>query len=438
MNRSESGWSRRLQSMTALYSLCWLLAANMVGVWLAALLIWPDLGKLVGEFGYGRWMPMHMDWQLYGWCSLPLVGLLMYYYLDDKFEVDAHLGFLAWSIALGLGGILSLNGIVSGKLFLNWSGVGRVAFPVAQVVLWAILVNGWYTRWRRIGRMDTKSWLQLGMLALLLASPLLLFWTAGNKVFPPIDPESGGATGHSLLASSLGVIGIFGVFPLLLKLKHRSVARSRQIAYAVAFVISLIIWLLLDHGNASNTQIGQILGLGILVLWAPLVALYYRAYRWPTGLQKWLYAFFFWWAFLTLNGFINFLPGILDVMKFTNGLVAHAHLAMAGMVSAFNMLILGTLGHTEDDDPWCDALAFWLWQGGVFLYVVAMTLQGVREGLDPTVLFGENAGTTFFYSLRLVAGCIMIAANLRWMGLLDHLRRSAMARTHWGRGVVYE
>jgi cytochrome c oxidase cbb3-type subunit I len=438
MNPSELVWNRRLQGMTALYSMFWLLASNIVGLWLASLLIWPGLGKFAGEFTYGRWMPIHMDWQLYGWCSLPLVGLLMRYFLSDIFKVDAHLGFLVWSIALGLGGILSLNGIVSGKLFLNWSSIGRIAFPVAQTVLWAILANGWYARWQRIGRMDLKFFFQLGMLILLLVSPLALFWTAGNDVYPPIDPESGGATGHSLLASSLGVIGIFGVFPLLLKLKPRSVARSRQIVYAVAFVISLSIWLLLDHGNASNTQTGQVLGLGILVFWAPLVALYYHAYHWPAGLRKWLHAFFFWLAFLTLNGFINFLPGILDVMKFTNGLVAHAHLAMAGMVSAFNILILGTIGHTEDDDPWCDTLAFWLWQSGVFLYVIAMTIQGVREGLDPTVLFEGNSVTTFFYSLRLVAGGIIIAANLRWLGLLDRLRRGAMASTQLGRGIVYE
>ena len=64
MNRSKSEWGRQLQSITALYSMLWLLASSMVGLWLAALLIWPGLGRLTGEFSYGRWMPMHMDWQL--------------------------------------------------------------------------------------------------------------------------------------------------------------------------------------------------------------------------------------------------------------------------------------------------------------------------------------------------------------------------------------
>jgi cytochrome c oxidase cbb3-type subunit 1 len=414
------------------------LAANLVGVWLAVLLIWPQCGQFFGEFTYGRWMPLHMDWQLYGWCSLPLVGLLMRYFLNEKHGEDAHLGFVVWSIALGIGGILSLHGVVSGKLFLNWSGAGRIAFPVAQIVLWAILANGCLTRWKCLRRYDTKFWFQLILLLLLLVSPLSLFWTAGANVYPPIDPESGGATGHSLLASSLGIIGIFGLLPLFLKLKATPVAKQRGILYGIAFAGSVGAWLMLDHGNASNTQLGQIAGLAILLLWIPLVVLQYRAYVWPQLLLKWLFAFFFWWGFLTVSGFITFLPGVLDVMKFTNGLVAHAHLAMAGMLGAFNMLILGTLGRSQVSDPWSDRSSFWLWQGGTLLYVLSMLVQGVREGLDPTVLFGANAGTSFFYGLRLLAGVILVGANLRWLYLLEQVRRTASVSGHLNGGLVYE
>ncbi len=472
LNPAVVHWRRRLQCMTAMYSLFWLLAANLVGLWLAALLIWPNIGHAMGEFTYGRWMPLHMDWQLYGWCSLPLVGLLMRYFLGEGDGVDAHIGFMLWSVALGLGGVMSLHGVVSGKLFLNWSGVARLAFPVAQLVLWAILFCASIARWRRIRKFDTKQWLQFGLLLLLLVSPLALFWTAGATVYPPIDPESGGATGHSLLASSLGIIFIFGLLPYFLKLPpyegavvgrrdftcedRRSIAantmRSSRVKplrmapahwrwiYLLGFVISAGVWALLDHGNASNTQPGQILGLGVLLLWMPLLYQYYRAFVWPQRLRMWLGAFFFWWAFLTLSGFISFLPGVLDVMKFTNGLVAHAHLAMAGMLGAFNMLIIGTLGSAEAGDPWADRSAFWLWQVGTLLYVLAMLAQGVREGLDPTVLFGTNAVTTVLYVLRLLAGLIMVAANLRWLARLQAQRNHEWVShpQSVGEGVCYE
>jgi cytochrome c oxidase cbb3-type subunit 1 len=421
-NHDASVWRRRLQCMTAMYSLLWLLAANLVGLWLAAALLWPDLGKLAGEFTYGRWMPLHMDWQLYGWCSLPLVGLLMGYFLCEDDGADAHLGFILWSVALGVAGVLSLNGVVSGKLFLNWAGLGRMAFPVAQLVLWAILLRASVARWRRIGKPDTKQWIQAGLLLVLLVSPFSLFWTAGADVYPPIDPESGGATGHSLLASSLGILAIFGMLPIMLRMSLRKTATPWRRIYLGCFVLSVGAWALLGHGNASNTELSQVFGLGVLLLWVPLLWGYYRAHDWPAPLRPWLGAFLFWWGFLTVSGFISFLPGVLDLMKFTNGLVAHAHLAMAGMVGAFNMLVLGSLGEAKARDPWADGAAFLLWQLGTLIYVLSMLVQGVREGLDPTVLFGANTVTSILYSIRLFAGVLLLAANLRWLWKLERVR----------------
>lgn len=419
---SDENGARALQVNTALYSLLWLFAANCVGLWLAVLLLWPECGKWLGEYTYGRWMPLHMDWQLYGWCSLPLVGLLMRYFLSEEDGCDLHLGFIAWSLALALAGIISLHGVVSGKLFLNWSGVARVAFPVAQVLLWSILAQTSFRRWRRVGRVDLKQCFQGLLLLGLLGSPISLFWTAGAAVYPPIDPASGGATGHSLLASSLGIIFIFGLLPKFLQIELRRADSRWPRWYAVAFVLSLLAWSLIEHGNASNVEMNQILGLGVLLAWVPIVTFYYRAHVWPTQLKPWMCAFLGWWGFLTVSGFISFLPGVLDLMKFTNGLVAHAHLAMAGMLGALNMLILGTLGRAEARDPWSDLWGFVLWQLGTAMYVGSMLVQGAREGLDPTVLFGSNSATHALYLLRLLAGVIMILANLRWLHLLEAVR----------------
>lgn len=429
MSVSPEPARRQLQLNTALYSLLWLLAANLVGLWLAVLLVWPECGRWMGEFTYGRWMPLHMDWQLYGWCSLPLVGLLIRYFQSDVTSEDVHFGFLVWSIALGLGGLTSLHGVVSGKLFLNWAGLARVAFPVAQLLLWAILAQASFMRWRRRARIDVKQCLQGFLLGLLLLSPVSLFWTAGAQVYPPIDPASGGATGHSLLASSLGIIFIFGLLPRFLQVPLRHAESRWPLAYSGLFISSVLAWALLEHGNASNTAVNQILGLAVLLIWVPIIICYYRAHLWPTQLHRWLRAFFCWWGFLTLSGFITFLPGVLDLMKFTNGMVAHAHLAMAGMLGAFNMLILGSLGRAEARDPWSDSWGYWLWQFGTALYVGSMLVQGLREGLDPTVLFGSNAGTTVCYVLRLLAGFILIFANLRWLYLLEAKRFSVKAST---------
>ena len=44
----------------------------------------PGLNHWLGEWTYGRWIMVHMNLELYGWCSLPLVGFLFRVYGADR------------------------------------------------------------------------------------------------------------------------------------------------------------------------------------------------------------------------------------------------------------------------------------------------------------------------------------------------------------------
>src|SRR6476646_2913091 len=68
----------------AWHSLFWLVFANSIGVLLAGLLLLPGLNHQLGEWTYGRWMMVHMNLELYGWASLPLVGFLFKVYGADR------------------------------------------------------------------------------------------------------------------------------------------------------------------------------------------------------------------------------------------------------------------------------------------------------------------------------------------------------------------
>src|SRR5687767_9153147 len=111
-----------------LHSLGWLVAANVVGLWLGVSLLWPAAGNLLAPLTWGRWAPLHMNWQLYGWCALPLVGVLFVWYFDGEAlnsRGHARVALGAWSAALALGGVAWLGGAVSGKLFLDWHSWAR-------------------------------------------------------------------------------------------------------------------------------------------------------------------------------------------------------------------------------------------------------------------------------------------------------------------------
>ena len=54
------------------HALGWLAFGNAVGLYLALLLMEPRLQA--GIWTYGRWVPVHLNAQLYGWTALPLVA----------------------------------------------------------------------------------------------------------------------------------------------------------------------------------------------------------------------------------------------------------------------------------------------------------------------------------------------------------------------------
>ena len=409
------------------HSLGWLLAASGVGLWLAALLVWPEAGGAAGGLGYGRWMPLHLNWQLYGWCSLPLVGALLAACLDPRHPGavrHARVALGGWSLALGLGGLAWLVGVTSGKLFLDWAGWARPLLALAMSLLWTLLAaHLWWSR----ERAGTARWrVAAGLVGALGPVPAVMYWSAGREVYPALNPDSGGATGASLLGSTLGIVAIYGLLPVLLGVerRRRPAGGSPRVAWFWwAWAASMAVFGRIDRGHASHHAPGQILGLGVLLVWVPLLWFYGYAWAWPTAALRWLVAAGLWWTLLVASGWVTFLPGVSEASKFTHALVGHAHLAMAGLVSSVNFAVLACLAPAAETEAAAgagagrgDARVFRLWQGGTAAHVASMIGLGVVEaGREATLFYGYDGMVGFdwvrlIFAARLVAGAFMVAA----------------------------
>lgn len=402
-------------SSAAWHSLFWLVFANAVGVLIAILLLIPGLNGELGEWTYGRWIMVHMNLELYGWCSLPLAGFLFKVYGADSGSAARWCRpvLWVWSAALGVGTLSWLSGYSSGKLFLDWSGFARVFFPLAMAALWLLLVFALAQRWNdpENAAMIVRGAKLLG-LVLLLVVPIVIFIAASPAIYPPVNPDTGGPTGASQLESSLIIVAILLLLPFGLTHRKAGHLTKINIAWAVLFA-EFLLYASLGRADISHHRPAQYLSLGSLLVWIPLTPTYYAAFAWRPGTRRWRNAFLCWWSALLLTGWVLFLPGILDHFKFTDGLVGHSLLAMAGFTSSLLIFVMVQL---LGKDGWIfnRTWSFYVWNGSVIGYVALMTVAGWREGFDPTFTIVPGTARNVLYLLRLLVGVLMLVASIEW------------------------
>jgi cytochrome c oxidase cbb3-type subunit 1 len=386
-----------------------LVAGNLVGWWLATLLLWPAPGAWLGGLGYGRWVPVHLNLQLYGWTSLPLVAWLFTIYEVHGSRAGrwAPAAVWAWSAALACGAVSWLAGRTSGKIFLDWQGGALWALLVAQGLLWLVLAGGLASARRRGGK---PGWRLLGLLGLALV-PLALWRAADPAVYPPVDPSTGGPTGVSLLGSTLAVVWILLAAPRTLLARRSGGGRAARGVWVLWFA-ELVVFLLLEPLGGKHADWWQVAALGLLLPWPVLVARDWRGFVWPEGSAPWRGWALGWWALLVLSGWVVFLPGVLDRLKFTSGLVAHSHLAMAGFTSAFCLLLLGCLL-----PAWRAATGRFhaVWNVAVAVHVAVLAAAGWREGGDHGWMLETAGWRHACFGLRWLAGAVMLGVSIRWL-----------------------
>jgi len=170
------------------------------------------------------------------------------------------------------------------------------------------------------------------------------------------------------------------------------------------------------HGDHSHREPLQIAAVATLLVWAWLVPHWLRRFAWPAGSRPWLLAFLAWGGLLLASAVPMFLPGLLDRIKFTNALVGHAHLAMAGMATSLAALLLAVLNQeTRLAGVLGDRAAFLLWHAGNGAHVTALAAAGALEAADPGIVFRGDWPITALYGVRAAAGAAMLTAAGRWI-----------------------
>ncbi len=392
--------------LAARHALAWLVLGNAAGLWLALLLIWP--GLQLGEWTYGRWVPVHLNVQLFGWTSLPLVAWLLHIYEVDRSKAAAWApaAVWAWTAALALGALHWLTGNSSGKIFLDWQGASLWGLIAAMVVLWLVLAVAWRERaatWRG-GRRSFA----LSGIVVLATVPAAMVYAASPAVYPPVDATTGGPTGASLLGSTLVVV------TLMLLLPRAGAATGKGRAGWGLWTYLANCWLIFGAAEwigGTHFQFHQIGAMLLLVPWAGLVPWDWAGFAWPAGSRVWRLAVFGWWGLLVLSGVIMYLPGVLDRVKFTQGLVAHSHLAMAGFTTSFCALLVVAL----TGRPLGGRRVVAAWHVAVLVMLAVLAVLGWREGGAAAWMEVPPGWRTAGLHLRAACGAVMLSASILWL-----------------------
>jgi cytochrome c oxidase cbb3-type subunit I len=388
------------------HALGWLVFGNIVGLYLSFLLL--DSSFQLGALTYGRWVPVHLNVQLYGWTALPLVGWLFVIYevAQSRVAAWAPAAVWAWTAALAMGAHHWITGTTGGKIFLDWKDGALWAFVVALVILWLVLVMAWRERaatWTRLKRRGSLA----GLIGLALV-PVSIVLTASPKTYPPVDKLTGGPTGSSLLGSSLIVVG------LMLLLPRVGAGTGKGRAGWGTWGFFGFCWVYFGVTEAiGGTHLDGWQNFSLLLMppWAWLLARDWSGFDWPQESRPWRVAMFAWWGLLVLTGYLMYFPWILDRIKFTQGLVAHSHLAMAGFTTSFCVLLAGLLSgrFLGGKLPVC------LWHSAVVVMLVALATMGWREGAEPSWMLVKPLWREWGLMVRSACGGLMLVISGIWL-----------------------
>jgi cytochrome c oxidase cbb3-type subunit I len=333
------------------------------------------------------------------------VAFSIYEVSRSKFALWANAALWAWSGALLLGAFSWLSGSSSGKIFLDWRNGALWAFVAALVILWAVFAAVWSERGKLWARQ--RRWLSGIALLGLAMVPIAIIFASSPEHYPPVDRTTGGPTGSSLLGSSLGVIGLMLILPRITGLNTARRELKRTWGF---FLVCWIVFFSTEAVGGTHFDFWQIGAMACLVPWAWLIPMDWKKFLWPQGTETWRLAALGWWGFLVVSGVFSFLPEILDRLKFTQGLVAHSHLAMAGFTTSFCALLIAAVSEKSIGGK----LSIWLWNAAVLVMVLVLLGMGWREGAEYSWMISFPEWRQLGLIIRTCCGAVMLAVSAMW------------------------
>ncbi len=448
MNSNEATYNYKVVRQFSIMTIVWGVVGMLVGVIIAAQLLWPELNFGIAWLSYGRLRPLHTNAVIFAFGGSALFAT-SYYVVQRTSHARifsdglAAFTFWGWQAVIVLAAITLPLGITTSKEYaeLEWP----IDILIALVwVAYAVVFFG--TLWKRkVAHIYVANWffgafiLTVALLHIVNSAAMpATFWKSYSAYAGVQDAMVQWWYGHNAVGFFLtaGFLGMMYYF--IPKQAGRPIYSYRLSVVHFWSLIFTYMWAGPHHLHyTALPEWAQSLGMVFsLILLAPswggmingIMTLSGAWHKLRTDpILKFLVVSLSFYGMSTFEGPMMSIKTVNALSHYTDWTIGHVHsgaLGWVGLVSMGSMyyLIPRLFGRAEMYSVRLINTHFWIATIGIVLYIAAMWIAGVMQGLmwravsedgALTYTFVESVKATYpFYAIRLLGGVLYLGGML--------------------------
>jgi len=448
MSTAAGTYNYKVVRQFAIMTVIWGIVGMLVGVIIAAQLILPDLTHGVSWLSYGRLRPLHTNAVIFAFGGSALFAA-SYYVVQRTCQVrlfsDALAGFTfwGWQAVIVLAAVTLPLGITSSKEYAELEWPIDVLITLVWVA-YAIVFFGTIAK-RKTPHIYVANWffgafiLTVALLHVVNSAAIPATFWKSYSVYPGVQDAmvqwwyGHNAVGFFLTAGFLGMMYYF-----VPKQAGRPVYSYRLSVVHFWALIFTYMWAGPHHLHYTALpdwaqSIGMIFSLILLApSWGGMInGIMTLSGAWhklrEDPLLKFMIVSLSFYGMSTFEGPMMSIKTVNALSHYTDWTIGHVHsgaLGWVGMISigCIYYLIPRMFGRTEMHSVGLVTLHFWVATIGIVLYIAAMWIAGVTQGLmwravNPdgtlTYTFVESTKASMpFYWIRLGGGLLYLGGML--------------------------
>jgi len=445
---TETTYNYKVVRQFTIMTVVWGIVGMLVGVLIAAQLIWPDLNFDIPWLTYSRLRPLHTNAVIFAFGGSALIGT-SYYVVQRTCQTRLFGGGLAaftfwgWMLVIVLAAVTLPLGLTSSKEYaeLEWP----VDLLITAVwVAYAIVFFGTIVK-RKTKHIYVANWfygafiLTIAVLHIVNSAEIPVSWTKSYSVYPgTIDAMVQWWYGHNAVGFFLtaGFLGMMYYF--IPKQANRPVFSYRLSVVHFWALISTYMWAGPHHLHYTALpnwaqSVGMVFSLILLApSWGGMInGIMTLSGAWhklrTDPILKFLIVSLSFYGMSTFEGPMMSVKTVNALSHYTEWTIGHVHSGALGWVAMITIgsvyfLLPKLFGREQMYSVKLIDWHFWMSTIGVVLYVVALWVAGIMQGLmwravnaDGTLTYSfvESLEAMYpFYFVRLIGGGLFFLGML--------------------------